>query len=186
MILSGLEIKKRMDKGDVVIAPFEEKCVGPNSYDVHLGDELFVYDLQPGEILDPERMPQIKPVPKISKESVCPGSGQTEQNCWLLEPGKLYLGSTREYTETRNLVPMIEGRSSIGRLGVFVHVTAGFGDVGFKGNWTLEIAVIHPIVMEVGTRIAQLFYHQIEGEFQEYKGRYLGDRKPTPSRLKKL
>jgi dCTP deaminase len=73
-----------------------------------------------------------------------------------------------EYTETHNLVPMIEGRSSIGRLGLFVHVTAGFGDVGFKGYWTLEMFAVQPVRIYAGIPICQIFYHQIDGEIHEY------------------
>ena len=65
----------------------------------------------------------------------------------LLETNKLYLGRTLEYTKTEQFVPMLEGRSSVGRLGLFIHVTAGFGDVGFAGYWTLEMFCIHPIVI---------------------------------------
>ena len=86
---------------------------------------------------------------------------------------KLYLGRTIEYTETNNLVPMLEGRSSIGRLGLFVHVTAGFGDVGFKGFWTLEIFCVQPIRIYAGVEICQLFYHTIDGDYDTYsKGKY--------------
>jgi dCTP deaminase len=86
----------------------------------------------------------------------------------VLSPSQLYLGRTVEYTETHNLVPMIEGRSSIGRLGLFVHVTAGFGDVGFKGYWTLEMFAVQPVRVYAGIPICQIFFHQIEGEIREY------------------
>ena len=104
----------------------------------------------------------------------------------LLQPGRLYLGRTLEYTETRNLVPMLEGRSSIGRLGMFVHVTAGFGDVGFKGYWTLEISTIHPIRIYPGVQICQIFYHTIQGDIIEYKSnKYQNNREIQPSMLYK-
>jgi dCTP deaminase len=104
----------------------------------------------------------------------------------LLQPGRLYLGRTLEYTETRNLVPMLEGRSSIGRLGMFVHVTAGFGDVGFKGYWTLEISTIHPIRIYPGVQICQIFYHTIQGDIIEYRSnKYQNNREIQPSMLYK-
>jgi len=91
----------------------------------------------------------------------------------LLETGKLYLGRTVEKTETSKFVPMLEGRSSIGRLGLFIHVTAGFGDVGFNGFWTLEIFCVQPIRIYAGVDICQIFYHTIEGDFDTYKnGKY--------------
>lgn len=103
---------------------------------------------------------------------------------YLLEPGTLYLGRTLEFTETHNLVPMLEGRSSIGRLGMFVHITAGFGDVGFKGYWTLEIQVIHPLRIYSGVQICQIFYHTIEGKIKEYNsGKYQANMGIQPSLL---
>ena len=86
----------------------------------------------------------------------------------MLQPNQLYLGRTVERTETHNLVPMIEGRSSIGRLGLFVHVTAGFGDVGFCGYWTLEMFAVQPVRIYAGVAICQIFYHDIHGTFTEY------------------
>ena len=101
----------------------------------------------------------------------------------LLEPGRLYLGRTLEYTETHGFVPMLEGRSSVGRLGVFVHVTAGFGDVGFSGYWTLEMFAVQPIRIFAGVPICQIFYHQITGEFVEYASKYQNNRDIQPSLL---
>ena len=89
-------------------------------------------------------------------------------NGLVLETNRLYLGRTVEYTETKNLVPMLEGRSSIGRLGLFVHVTAGFGDVGFKGFWTLEIFCIQPVKIYPSVEICQVYYHTVEGEIKNY------------------
>lgn len=127
MILTGKEIQKRIGN-DIVITPYSEKQLNPNSYNLRLHEELLVYTELP---LDMKK-------PNPAEKLVIPESGL------LLKPGILYLGRTLESTETHNLVPMLEGRSSIGRLGMLVHVTAGFGDVGFKGFWTLEISVIQP------------------------------------------
>ena len=156
MILSGLEIKNRISH-DIVIEPYDEKNINPNSYNLTLHDELLVYE---------NRELDMK-TPNPSRQITIPPEGL------LLETDKLYLGRTREYTETHNLVPMLEGRSSIGRLGLFVHVTAGFGDVGFKGYWTLEIFAVQPIRIYPDVGIAQIFYHTIFGDFEEYKsGKY--------------
>ncbi len=104
----------------------------------------------------------------------------------LLETNKLYLGRTVEYTKTSNLVPMLEGRSSIGRLGLFIHVTAGFGDVGFAGFWTLEIFCVQPIRIYPGVEICQIYYHAIEGDFDEYEsGKYQNNTGIQPSLLYK-
>ncbi|MGA0040711.1 MAG: dCTP deaminase, partial [Pirellulales bacterium] len=102
----------------------------------------------------------------------------------VLAPNHLYLGRTVERTETHNLVPMIEGRSSIGRLGLFVHVTAGFGDVGFAGYWTLEMYAVQPVKIYPGVPICQIFFHQITGDITEYSSKkYQHNRDIQPSQL---
>ena len=156
MILSGLEIKKQIGK-NIKIDPFDEGRINPNSYNLSLHDTLLTYET---DVLD---MKNVNPTSEIT----IPEGGL------VLEPNKLYLGRTVEFTETHELVPMLEGRSSIGRLGLFVHVTAGFGDVGFKGYWTLEIFAVQPIRIYAGIEICQIFYHTIEGDYAEYKsGKY--------------
>ena len=101
-----------------------------------------------------------------------------------LRPGILYLGRTLEFTETKGYVPMLEGRSSVGRLGLFIHVCAGFGDVGFKGYWTLEIHCIQPIRVYAGVDICQIYYHAIEGPYDEYvSGKYQNNTGIQPSLL---
>lgn len=156
MILTGPEIKNRLNK-DIVIEPYEEKYLNPNSYNLRLHNELRVYTQMP---LDMKKDNPAEVV-MIPEEGI------------LLEPGRLYLGRTLEYTSTQNLVPMLEGRSSVGRLGLFIHVTAGFGDTGFEGYWTLEIQCIHPIRIYAGVPICQIFYHQVQGEVMPYKsGKY--------------
>ena len=156
MILSGLEIKKRVGS-DIIIEPYDERRINPNSYNLSLHNQLLVYD---------EKVLDMKKENKY-KEIDIPESGL------LLEPNRLYLGRTHEFTETYNLVPMLEGRSSIGRLGLYIHVTAGFGDVGFKGFWTLEIHCIEPIIIYPFVEICQVYYHTIEGAFEAYKsGKY--------------
>ena len=88
---------------------------------------------------------------------------------YVLQPNKLYLGRTNEYTKTDGYIPMLEGRSSVGRLGVFIHVTAGFGDVGFAGYWTLEIFCVQPIRIYPNVEICQIYYHDIDGEYDTYQ-----------------
>jgi dCTP deaminase len=104
----------------------------------------------------------------------------------ILEPNTLYLARTVEYTKTYNYVPMLEGRSSIGRLGLFVHVTAGFGDVGFCGYWTLELFCVQPIRIYPDVEICQIYYHAIEGDFECYRsGKYQDNTGVQPSLLYK-
>lgn len=151
MVLSGLEIERRLG-GDIVIEPFDRARLNPNSYNLALHNELMVYE---EVVLDMRRANRVRRI-------AIPDEGLT------LQPNQLYLGRTAERTETRNFVPMIEGRSSIGRLGLFVHVTAGFGDVGFCGYWTLEMFAVQPIRIYPGVAICQIFYHEIRGDFVEY------------------
>lgn len=167
MILSGNEIRNQLG-GNIIIKPFEESRLNPNSYDLTLHDELLVYD----EVaLDMKRANRVKRI-TIDSGGV------------VLNPGILYLGRTAEWTETKVFVPMIEGRSSIGRLGVFIHVTAGFGDVGYKGFWTLEILVVHQIRIYAGVKVAQIFYHEVVGDVTEYSSeKYQGSRDIKPSLL---
>lgn len=156
MILSGKKIKEQLGK-EIIIKPYSEKQLNPNSYNLKLHNELLVYD---EEVLD------MKKENKASK-IIIPEEGI------VLQPRKLYLGRTMEYTETDRYVPMLEGRSSIGRLGLFIHVTAGFGDVGFKGYWTLEIFCVQPIRIYPGVEICQIYYHDIDGEYDKYSsGKY--------------
>lgn len=156
MILSGKEIQNRLGK-DIFIEPYNPKQLNPNSYNLRISNELLVYN---ESVLDMKQQ-------HTSTQLTIPEEGL------LLEPNKLYLGRTVEYTETHRLVPMLEGRSSVGRLGLFIHVTAGFGDVGFKGYWTLEIFCVHPIRIYPNVEICQVYYHDVLGEVEEYKsGKY--------------
>ena len=151
MVLSGLQIQQRLG-GDIVIDPFDPAKLNPNSYNLSLHDELMVYE---EVVLDMRRANRVRRI-AIPPEGL------------VLQPSHLYLGRTVERTETHNLVPMIEGRSSIGRLGLFVHVTAGFGDVGFCGYWTLEMFAVQPVRIYPDVAICQIFYHEIQGPFVEY------------------
>lgn len=167
MILSGRQIQTEVEKGNIKIDPFDPKRVGPNSYNLSLAADLATYE---DDVLDMKK-------PLSLKRFQIPEEG------YVLQPQKLYLGRTKELTETRGFVPMLEGRSSIGRLGMAVHITAGFGDVGFRGFWTLEIFVLQPIRVYAGVEICQIFYHEIKGQFDEYRSKYQDNRDIQPSYL---
>ena len=152
MILSGDEIASHLGE-NIVIDPFDPDRLNPNSYNLTLHDELLVYE----EVVLDMRKPNRTRTIKIPEDGL------------VLNPNHLYLARTVERTETHNLVPMIEGRSSVARLGLFVHVTAGFGDVGFCGYWTLEMLATQPIRIYPGIQICQIFYHQIVGNIQNYQ-----------------
>jgi dCTP deaminase len=166
MILSGQEILARLG-GDISIDPFNPEALNPNSYNLALHDELMVYE---EVVLDMAKANRVRRL-QIPPEGI------------VLSPNQLYLGRTAERTETRNLVPQIEGRSSVGRLGLFVHVTAGFGDVGFCGYWTLEMFAVQPVRIYAGVPICQIIYHEIAGSIREYDSKYQHNRDIQPSLL---
>ena len=169
MILSGKEIKKHLG-ADLTIEPFNEKQLGPNSYNLKLHNELMVYK---NTVLDMKKENEVETL-------LIPEDG------YLMMPGELYLARTFEYTRTRCFVPMLEGRSSIGRLGLFVHITAGFGDVGFNGFWTLEMSCLKPVRIYAGVEICQIFYHTIAGEYEQYMSKkYQNNQGIQPSLLYK-
>src|SRR3990170_3213259 len=148
MILTDSQILDEMGKGTIVITPFKKRCLGSNSYDVHLGKWLAMYK---DEILDARIHNKVDYFPM-------PPEGM------ILVPSKLYLGITQEYTETHRHVPFLEGKSSIGRLGIDIHATAGKGDIGFCNYWTLEISVKQPVRIYARMPIGQLIYFEVAGE----------------------
>ena len=165
MILSSGRIDEEVRRGNIVISPYDKDRLNPNSYNVRLADEILVYE---NSLLDmkQEQPYEIKKIPERG---------------FTLIPGRIYLARTMEYTETYGFVPMLEGRSSTGRLGVSIHVTAGFGDNGFKGYWTLELSAVQPAIIYPEVEIAQIYYHTIlngdgpeityeNGKYQNNKG----------------
>ena len=152
MILTDKKILESIERGEIVIDPFKPKCLGTNSYDVHLSKYLAVYK---DPVLDARKHNQIEEI-VIHEEG------------FVLQPNTLYLGVTEEYTETHNSVPFLEGKSSIGRLGIDIHATAGKGDVGFCNTWTLEISVTMPVRVYAGMPIGQLIYFRIDGDIENY------------------
>ena len=148
MILSDNRILEEIEKQTIKIQPYSREFLGSNSYDVHLGKYLATYK-------DPELDA------KKHNEIV---HFEIPEEGYVLQPGQLYLGVTEEYTETHNHIPFLEGKSSTGRLGIDIHATAGKGDVGFCGNWTLEISCKIPVRIYKGMPIGQLIYFPVEGE----------------------
>jgi dCTP deaminase len=155
MILSDQEILAEIQKGSILIEPYRPDCMGSNSYDVHLAKYLAVYE---EDILDARKHNRIR-------EMEIPDEG------FVLLPGKLYLGVTEEYTETHAHVPFLEGKSSVGRLGIDIHATAGKGDVGFCNTWTLEISVSQPVRVYAGMPIGQLIYFEVRGQVENLYNR---------------
>src|SRR5688572_5166369 len=148
MILTDKEILSQIESGTIKIEPYRRDCLGSNSYDVHLGAALATYTNQ---VLDASMHNAIE-------HFTIPPEG------YILHPDTLYLGVTEEYTETHAHVPFLEGKSSVGRLGIDIHATAGKGDVGFCNYWTLEISVKQPVKVYAGMPIGQLIYFMVQGE----------------------
>ena len=170
MILSGKEIHQQVENGTISIDPFNSGQLNPNSYNLRLHSDLLVYD---SDVLDMKEKNSTSPL-------TIPDEGL------LLEPQKLYLGRTIERTATDKYVPMLEGRSSVGRLGLFIHITAGFGDIGFDGFWTLEIFCVQPIKIYADLEICQIFYHTIDGDYDLYRSKkYQSNKGVQPSMLYK-
>ena len=173
MILSDKRILEEMENGSIAIVPFVREQLGSNSYDVHLGSTLAVYK---DRVLDAKKHNEIDFI-EIPEEGI------------VLEPDKFYLGVTQEYTETHKHVPFLEGKSSTGRLGIDIHATAGKGDVGFCGNWTLEISCKQPVRVYKFMPIGQLIYFPVEGEIavkynQKKNAKYSGQpNKPVESMM---
>jgi dCTP deaminase len=150
MILTDTRILEEMEKGTIKVVPYDRADLGSNSYDVHLGSTMALYV---DEVLDAKKHNTIEYF-EIPDEGI------------VLEPSKFYLGVTLEYTETHAHVPFLEGKSSTGRLGIDIHATAGKGDVGFCGNWTLEISCKQPVRVYKGMPIGQLIYFPVDGEIE--------------------
>ena len=173
MILSDRRILEEIEKETIKIQPYSREFLGTNSYDVHLGKHLATYK---DKVLDAKKHNEID-------HFEIPDEG------FVLQPGELYLGVTEEYTETHAHVPFLEGKSSTGRLGIDIHATAGKGDVGFCGNWTLEISVKQPVRVYAGMPIGQLIYFPVDGVIevkynQKKNAKYSGQpNKPVESMM---
>lgn len=181
MILTKQEILMRLGS-DIVITPYNERNLNPNSYNLTLGDKILTYNVRKEEFIDNEYV--YSPIILDPKHNNPYEIRDIPADGMVLYPGELYLAQTEEHTETHNLVPLIEGRSSFGRLGLFVHITAGFGDIGFCGHWTLELSVIRPLRIYPGLSICQIFYHTVQGACEPYKSdKYQHNKGVQPSML---
>lgn len=234
-MLSGLEIKRQIELGNIKIEPFNEKQLNPNSYNIKLGKHLKIYEttkygpeyisqlvtekleplwnefnLQYGDLSNQELydasyngvrddfikqledkrslytkeiIRQIALDPKKDNKVI---DIEIPEEGFILMPGILYLGTTEEYTETYGFIPNIDGRSTTGRLGIEIHRTAGFGDNGFCGKWTLEITVTHPVIVYAGMEIGQLYYEVIDGDdSMKYHGKYQNQNDVEQARVDK-
>lgn len=170
MILTGNKIKQEIESGKIVVSPFNEAQVGPNSYDVTLSNVLKVYALTPIDMRSKNE----------TKEIIIPEEG------FVLQPGVLYLASTNEKIGSDFYLPILVGRSSLARLGVTAEISAGFGDLGFKTNWTLELSCIQPVKIYPNIKIAQIYFNEVSGNVEKlYTGKYVDQTSPTASEIYK-
>lgn len=177
MILTGNAIRRAYMIGDITIAPWTESQVNPNSYNLCLGKTLMVYD--EADVLD-------MAVKNKTRTFQIPPEG------FVLRPGTIYLGHTEEVIHSDRYVPILDGRSSVGRLGLCVHSTAGYGDLGFRGTFTLEFSVVQPVRIYAGVEICQIRFQTVSGTTQElangaasmlYNGKYNGQVGPRASQI---
>lgn len=180
-VLTGAAIREAVASGEIEIDPWVPDHVGPNSVDLRLGDTLKVYSFK-----NPDAVPNaLSRVTELDMRRKNPTRDlHIPKKGFVLQPGQLYLGCTVERTKSDHFIPKVEGRSSVGRLGIKVHLTAGFGDIGFNGRWTLEIEVTHPVRVYAGVRICQVYFSTPHGPITDlYSGRYQGDLEPRASRF---
>lgn len=165
MLLSGEEIRQRLNN-ELLIDPFDPERLNPNSYNLALHNELLVYEEVVLDAASPNRYRRIE----------IPPDGLT------LQPNMLYLGRTVEHTETHELVPMIQGRSSLGRLGLFINPGGSIGDCGYCGTWTLEMHCVQPVRIYPNMQICQIYYMQLAGKCAGYcSDKYQNSRDIQPS-----
>lgn len=167
MILTGNAIDECVRNGDIIIDPYDFENINPNSYNFHLGEYVLVYK---NLILDPK---QPQPTQKVS----IPDEGL------VLYPNRLYLGYVIERMGSEKYVPIINGRSSTGRLGLFVHITAGLIDIGSINNWTLMMHAVQPVRIYKGMPVGHVTFWKTYGEIKLYDGKYKDSKGPVESQI---
>lgn len=169
MILTGPKIQEEVLSGKIILDPFDAIQINPNSYDVRLGRTLKVYK---EHVLDT----RIKNETEII---TIPDEGM------ILYPHRLYLGHTIERFGSNDYVPIIRGKSSTGRLGLFIHITADLIDIGSIGTSTLMFHAVQPVRIIPRMRIAQVTFWRVYGDIILYEGKYQGSFEPHESQTYK-
>ncbi|MFA5746846.1 MAG: dCTP deaminase [Candidatus Paceibacterota bacterium] len=181
MILSDKDIRKAIIGGEIKIDPFDEQCLQPASVDLHLDKHFLVYDTNQNYVIDPKL-----PMEQMMDEVVI-----DEEKPFVLQPGEFALGMIYETTGVSDkMVGRLEGKSSVGRMGLLIHVTAGFLDPGNCLKMTLELhnTANLPILLYYRMPIAQMAFEtlscQCERSYSQKMGsKYVGDTKPRPSQM---
>jgi dCTP deaminase len=166
MILTGQEIIDNVEKGKICLSPFDKSSINPNSYDLKLGNFLYVYK---------ERILDIKKQNPVERISI-------PQEGIVLKKDFFYLGSSNETIGSNYFVPILHAKSGVARLGLFVHITADLIDIGFHGNLTFQLLPTISIKVYPYVRVAQLSFWKTKGKVILYKGKYRNSVGPTPSR----
>lgn len=181
MILSDRDILRRIKKGDLKIKPFDKKALQPSTIDFQLDSKICVFDNWQTAFIDLAKKQDVSRVIDIGKK----GS-------FIIHPGEFILGSTVEkVTLPTDLAAKVEGRSSLGRVGLVIHATAGYVDPGFSGHLTLEISNISrlPIKLYAGMRIGQMSFIMMSSPVLKPYGspslgsKYQGQEYPTATRI---
>jgi dCTP deaminase len=170
MILTGSEIKEQVKNGRITIDPFRDGDINPNSYNYSLGSQICIFQ---DDIIDAGREPSLRTF-------TIPAAG------YVLHPGQLYLGHTNEIIGSEDFVVSLIGRSSVGRLGMFLQITADLGNLGQAHAWTLEIEVVQPLRVYPNMKIGQVSFWKPSGTISDLKqGGYTNWSLPRPSTFSK-
>lgn len=182
MIFSDRTIRKMISSGRIVIDPFEDSMVQPSSVDLRCAPDFRVFENHRYPVIDP----------KANQPHLTKGVSATADEPFILHPGEFVLGSTLEVIGLADdIVARLEGKSSLGRIGLLIHSTAGFIDPGFKGQVTLELSNVAnlPITIYPGMKIGQVSFYQLSTAAEHPYGsegtgsKYQGQSGPTPSRV---
>lgn len=165
MILTGPQIESAVKRGQIVIRPFRRRQLEPNSYDFRLGDRCCVYTAR---TLDAAKDNETQTF-RIPKSGL------------VLQTDRIYLVNTEETMGSEHYVPIIRGRSSVGRLGIFIDITADLIDLGSINQWTLQLHAVHPVRIYPGMLIGQVTFWRTFGRREQYKGKYGVHQSPVPS-----
>ena len=191
-IISGPAIDDCVAAGDIAIDPYEPGHINPASIDLRLGGKVMVYedwvdcsaaDYGHYDIFDGHGLTGGMSFVQDIKESARTRTFKMDKELgWVLKPGILYLMHTLERVHTDRFVPVLDGKSSIGRLGITIHLTAGFGDPGYDGQYTLEVTAQHPVRVYPGMRFCQMRFHHLDGKLLSYEqtGNYRHDQAKGP------
>lgn len=169
MILTGNKIEEEISANRIAIEPFTKEQINPNSYDFRLSDKILIYK---NNILDP----------KIKQEVI---EIEIPEEGYVLEPNKIYLGSTKEIMGSDYFVPIIRAKSSIARMGLFVHITADLIDIGSINQFTLQLHAVQRVKIFPNMLIGQVTFWETLGEVTLYEGKYKGLNGPQPSQIYK-